>query len=58
MFEYKEILVPFPQRIKFSELEELGKDRWEMCGVVLTETHINHEGYLYYFKRPLLEYDM
>ncbi len=58
MFEYKEVFC-FNEVINIKELQELGKNKWELCGVVRKMGHDNYYiGYLYYFKRPLLEYEM
>lgn len=60
MFEYKEVYLS--SRINSVELKELGKDRWEMCGSIKDIRQqnyaVSYTSYIYYFKRPILEYDM
>lgn len=48
--------------LSIDELNEIGKDKWEMCGFSKVEVQENYavsnNMCIYYFKRQILEYDM
>ena len=59
MIEYKKVFINGYDYISSEELEKLGKDRWEMCGVVIQQRTLEmNAGQMYFFKRSLLEYEM
>lgn len=52
-FEYKQVFKTYPG-INITELNEYGKDRWELCG---TETNEVNNALYYTFKREIIKVD-